>query len=78
MAVNGQRRFRNQQGRQGRQEPDAGYGAPQAEYGQPQADASSLSESQHGDHEGLGKISHKKSLITILVTSIKSNISSKI
>ena len=56
MAVNGQRRFRNQQGqqgRQGRQEPDAGYGAPQAEYGQPQADASSLSESQHGDHEGL-------------------------
>jgi len=56
VAVNGQRRFRNQQGqqgRQGRQEPDAGYGAPQAEYGQPQADASSLSESQHGDHEGL-------------------------
>ena len=53
VAVHGQRRFRNQQGRQGRQEPDAGYGAPQAEYGQPQADASSLSESHSGDHEGL-------------------------
>lgn len=51
MAVSGQRR---QQGRrQGRQEADTGYGAPQAEYGQPQADASSLSESHSGDHQGL-------------------------
>ena len=47
MAVSGQRR------RQGRQEAQAGYGAPQAQYGQPQADASSLSESHSGDHQGL-------------------------
>merc|ERR1712110_360179 len=40
--------------RQGSQEEDidAGYGAPQAEYGV-QADASSLSESHEGDHQGL-------------------------
>lgn len=50
VTVHGQRR---QRPRGGRQEPDAGYGAPQAQYGQPQADASSLSESQHGDHQGL-------------------------
>ena len=58
VAVQGQRQGRRggrRQGgqRQGRQEDlDAGYGAPQAEYGV-QADASSLSESHEGGHEGL-------------------------
>ena len=56
VAVQGQRRQGRRQGgrRQGRQEEgaDAGYGAPQAEYGV-QADASSLSESHEGGHEGL-------------------------
>lgn len=55
MAANGQRFQQQQRRRGGRQETaDAGYGAPaQAEYGQPQADASSLSESHSGDHQGL-------------------------
>lgn len=51
VAVNGQRGGRR---RQGRQEAQAEYGAPpQAQYGEPQADASSLSDSHSGDHEGL-------------------------
>lgn len=51
VAVQGQR---GQRRRGGRQEAQADYGAPpQAQYGQPQADASSLSESHSGDHEGL-------------------------
>lgn len=55
VAANGQRFQQQQRRRGGRQETaDAGYGAPaQAEYGQPQADASSLSESHSGDHQGL-------------------------
>merc|ERR1739848_694349 len=57
-SVSGQRRGNGRRGgarRQGRQDEgaDAGYGAPQATYGEPVADESSLSESQHGDHEGL-------------------------